>query len=106
MTDIVSLYQHIYTLVKQIPLGGVASYGYLAGLAGTMPRVVGFALAALPEQTDVPWQRVINSQGRVSARKDSDRARLQRMLLEAEGVCFDASGRVVSAPFGAAATPP
>lgn len=106
MTDIVSLYQHIYTLVKQIPLGGVASYGYLAGLAGTMPRVVGFALAALPEQTDVPWQRVINSQGRVSARKDSDRARLQRALLEAEGVCFDASGCVVPAPFGADTTQP
>jgi methylated-DNA-protein-cysteine methyltransferase-like protein len=90
-----SLYQRIYALVKQIPPGEVASYGHLAGLAGTTPRVVGFALAALPAQTDVPWQRVINSQGRISARKDSDRADLQRALLAAEGVCFDPSGKVL-----------
>lgn len=90
-----SLYQHIYVLVQQIPPGQVASYGRLAGLAGTTPRVIGFALAALPEQNEVPWQRVINSQGRISARNDSDRARLQRALLEAEGVRFDASGRVL-----------
>lgn len=101
MTNDGSLYQHIYALVKQIPRGQVASYGYLAGLVGTTPRVIGFALAALPEQNDVPWQRVINSQGRVNARKDSDRARLQRALLAAEGVCFDASGRVVSVLSGA-----
>lgn len=93
----VSLYQRIYALVKQIPPGEVSSYGHLAGLAGTTPRVVGFALAALPEQTDVPWQRVINSQGRVSAGRDSERADLQRALLVAEGVCFDASGRAHSA---------
>jgi methylated-DNA-protein-cysteine methyltransferase-like protein len=97
----VSLYQRIYALVKQIPLGEVVSYGTLARMVGTTPRVVGFALAALPEQSDVPWQRVINSQGRVSARKDSDRAILQRALLEAEGVCFNASGRVVSGLLGA-----
>lgn len=99
MTNDISLYQHIYTLVKQIPQGQVASYGSLAGVAGTTARVIGFALAALPEQSAVPWQRVINSQGRISARKDSDRARLQRALLEAEGVCFDASGKVDSVCF-------
>lgn len=97
----VSLYQRIYVLVKQIPPGQVTSYGTLARMLGTTPRVIGFALAALPEQSDVPWQRVINSQGRVSARKDSDRATLQRALLEAEGVSFNLSGRVVSALFGA-----
>jgi methylated-DNA-protein-cysteine methyltransferase-like protein len=94
MSD-VSLYQRIYALVKQIPPGQVVSYGYLAGVAGTSPRVIGFALAALTEQSDVPWQRVINSQGRISARKDSDRATLQRVLLAAEGICFDSSGRVL-----------
>ncbi|MFO7766248.1 MAG: MGMT family protein [Pelovirga sp.] len=95
MNDI-SLYQRIYALVKQIPPGQVASYGTLARMVGTTPRVVGFALAALPDQSDVPWQRVINRQGRISAGKDSDRATLQQALLAAEGVCFDATGRVVS----------
>jgi len=92
----ISLYQHIYCLVKQIPRGQVSSYSRLARLAGTTPRVVGFALAALPAQTDVPWQRVINAQGRISARQDSERWALQRAILEAEGVLFDASGRVES----------
>lgn len=91
------LYQHIYALVKQVPLGQVTTYGRVAQRVGTTPRVVGFALSALPEQTDVPWQRVINSQGRVSARGDSERADLQRELLAAEGVGFDLSGRVLSA---------
>ncbi len=98
MKNGISLYQHIHALVQQIPRGQVCTYGRLACLAGTTPRVIGFALAALPEQSDVPWQRVINSQGRISARKDSERATLQRALLEAEGVCFDASGRAL---FGA-----
>ena len=96
----ICLYQHIYHLVKQIPPGQVVSYGTLARKVGTTPRVVGFALAALPERSDVPWQRVINSQGRVSGRKDSDRATLQQTLLEAEGVCFNASGRVISMLLG------
>lgn len=91
------LYQHIYVLVKQIPPGQVTSYGRLAQKVGTTPRVVGFALAALPENSDVPWQRVINSQGRISSRGDSARSALQRELLEAEGVRFDLSGRVVLA---------
>lgn len=91
------LYQQIYACVRQVPRGQVTTYGRLAQRVGTTPRVIGFALAALPQQTDVPWQRVINSQGQVSTRGDSDRATLQRDLLVAEGVRFDASGRVAFA---------
>lgn len=47
------LYQRIYALIQQIPPGRVATYGQLARLVATTPRVVGFALAALPENSDV-----------------------------------------------------
>jgi methylated-DNA-protein-cysteine methyltransferase-like protein len=51
-------------------------------------------MSALPPGHNVPWQRVINSQGKVSPRSDSDGNILQRDLLEAEGLKFDQKGRV------------
>jgi methylated-DNA-protein-cysteine methyltransferase-like protein len=46
-------------------------------------------MAALPFDTDVPWQRVINRQGKVSPRAGGSGGALQRQILEAEGVHFD-----------------
>ena len=57
-------------------------------------RIVGFAMAALPVGHDAPWQRVINSQGKVSPRRNGEGELTQRRRLEAEGVLFDARGRV------------
>lgn len=95
-------YQRIYRVVQRIPRGRVATYGQVAAVAG-LPghaRQVGYALHALPHGSDVPWHRVINAQGRVSARAEPGYDRLQRHLLEAEGVRFDAGGRVSLAAFG------
>ncbi|MGW8312262.1 MAG: MGMT family protein [Desulfuromonadales bacterium] len=83
------LYNRIYTLIRQVPRGHVTTYGEISRLAGCTARTVGFALAALPDNHDVPWQRVINSQGRVSARAGGDGSLVQRLLLEKEGVRFD-----------------
>ena len=58
----------IYEVVKQIPEGSVATYGDIANLAG-LPRharLVGYSLHALPDNSDVPWYRVVNSQGQLS----------------------------------------
>lgn len=88
------LYQRIYAMVQQIPPGYVSSYGRIGQLSGCTARTVGFAMAALPSGSDVPWQRVINSQGKVSPRTDGDGNLLQRDLLEAEGLCFDAQQRI------------
>ncbi|GIV77724.1 MGMT family protein [Litorilinea aerophila] len=88
-------YERIYALVRQIPAGYVASYGQIAALVGRCtPRMVGYALAALPADSDVPWQRVINAQGKISPRADSQGTARQRQLLEAEGIRFDAQNRV------------
>lgn len=89
-----SLYQSIYDLVCQIPPGYVTTYGQIARRVSCTARTVGFAMAALPAGNDVPWQRVINSQGKVSPRTDGEGNILQRDLLEAEGTLFDQKGRI------------
>lgn len=88
------LYSHIYALVLQVPPSRVTTYGAIARQVGCTARTVGFAMAALPAGHDVPWQRVINSQGKVSPRHNGDGDFIQRLLLEAEGVGFDSQGRV------------
>jgi len=96
MTEAASLYQSIYILVRQIPAGKVSSYGRIAKIIGTTARTVGFAMAALPPGSDVPWQRVINSQGKVSRRTDGEGNILQQDLLEQEGVKFNNQGKLDS----------
>ena len=91
-----SRWRRYYEVVGRIPAGRVATYGQVAALAG-LPgnaREVGYALAALPEGTALPWQRVINARGEVSPRREPGRDGFQRHLLEEEGVVFGAAGRV------------
>jgi methylated-DNA-protein-cysteine methyltransferase-like protein len=99
-----SSYERIWTTVRRIPRGRVATYGQVAVVAGLprRARLVGYALNALPEERSprVPWQRVINAQGRVSPRAWSGSEALQRKLLEREGVHFDARDRVDLDRFG------
>jgi len=87
------LYARIYAVVRQIPPGQVATYGQIAEIVGQCTaRMVGYAMAACPD--DVPWQRVINAQGKVSPRADHWGTELQRLRLRAEGVEFDATFRI------------
>ena len=89
-------YRRIYTVVRRIPKGRVATYGQVAQLAGLpgCARQVGYALHALAEDTVVPWQRVVNAQGRISLRREAGMDRVQRQLLEAEGLRFGADDRL------------
>ena len=89
------LYQQIYATVRRIPRGRVATYGQIAKITGgCTARMVGYAMSALPPELNVPWHRVINSQGKVSVRKRGDGADDQRKMLELEGIRFDHKGRV------------
>jgi methylated-DNA-protein-cysteine methyltransferase-like protein len=86
-----TLYNRIYEVVRHIPPGRVATYGQVATVVGPplTAREVGEAMAALRDvQTEppVPWQRVINAQGKVST------GPRQQHLLEQEGVVFNAKG--------------
>ncbi|MBX3010835.1 MAG: MGMT family protein [Caldilineaceae bacterium] len=88
------IYQRIYLLVQQIPPGKVATYGQVAALVGNCTaRMVGYAMASL-EESNVPWQRVINAQGKISPRANSLSTERQRQVLLDEGIRFDAQGRI------------
>jgi methylated-DNA-protein-cysteine methyltransferase-like protein len=102
-----SVFEHVYRLVRQVPPGQVTSYGAIARMLGQphAARTVGWALNSLPEGSDVPWHRVINSQGRISTSSHEQGLGLQRALLEAEGVEFDERGRVDWKRFGWAGLP-
>ena len=90
-------FQRIYATVRRIPVGRVATYGQIATLAGFPGRArqVGYALAALPNGSAVPWHRVINAQGRLSLERSMPGGGVvQRQRLEREGIVFE--GRRVS----------
>jgi methylated-DNA-protein-cysteine methyltransferase-like protein len=94
-----AILHRIYDIVRQIPQGQVASYGQVAEVVGgdVTARQVGDAMAALRDhhpQPPVPWQRVINAQGKVST------GPRQQELLEAEGVLFNAKGHTDLQRFG------
>ena len=94
--------ERIYTVIRRIPPGRVATYGQVAALAG-LPghaRQVGQALRETPEGLELPWQRVINAKGEVSPRGIGLEAGLQRHLLQEEGVVFDSRGRIDLDLFG------
>ena len=96
-------YERIYAVVRQIPAGFVATYGDVAILAGLprRARLVGYALHALPEGSDVPWHRVVNARGRISIGRVDPAGELhQRRLLEEEGVEFDPGGCISLERFG------
>lgn len=88
-------FEIIYALVNNIPFGKVATYGQIAAIVspGLPARIVGFALHGLPDGSDIPWHRVVNSKGRISyAATRNDHDSLQQKLLEQEGIKFTKDG--------------
>jgi methylated-DNA-protein-cysteine methyltransferase related protein len=90
------VFERIYRLVLRIPRGRVMTYGQIARLLEERysPRLVGWAMHATPQdERNIPWHRVINASGGVSTGRvilaEPDR---QSLMLEAEGVVFDARG--------------
>lgn len=90
----INFYEQVYVVVRQIPRGKVSSYGRIAKMLGApnAARAVGYALRALKDKSDdpdyagIPWQRVVNSQGRISIVNREHGAQRQAELLRSEGV--------------------
>ncbi len=85
--------ERVFTIVLQIPAGRVMTYGQIAIILGEgyTARTVGYVMHASDE--GVPWQRVINSQGKCSTGRLTMPVNLQQELLEAEGVVFSDKGK-------------
>jgi len=107
--DPVIFNHQVWEIARRIPRGKVTTYGRIAGMISPPAgmnlkdylafgaRWVGGAMAACPE--DVPWQRVINAQGKISLRR-GEGPFLQRQLLEEEGIVFEENGRVNLSRYG------
>ena len=95
MSAVLGLEARIHQVARQIPAGQVGTYGQVALVAGAnSARFVGRAMAMLPVGSDVPWHRLINSQGKISARRDGGPSPEQKRLLRVEGVRLNRQGRV------------
>ncbi|MBI4099713.1 MGMT family protein [Candidatus Microgenomates bacterium] len=86
-----STFEKVYQVVRKIPPGKVVTYGYVADLVGTTPRVVGFALHSLrfaQGKPPVPCHRVVDRNGRLAPSFAFGGAAEQRLRLAAEGIAF------------------
>ena len=86
--------ERVYEIVRQIPAGRVMTYGQIAEILGEgyTPRTVGYVMHGANTE-NVPWQRVINSQGACSTGRMTMPVNLQQDMLESEGVAFSDKGR-------------
>jgi methylated-DNA-protein-cysteine methyltransferase-like protein len=83
-----SQYAKIWHTVQLIPLGQVASYGQVADLAGLprRARLVGKSLGSVPKDLQVPWYRVLRSNGQIAFPTGSVQSQKQKDLLQQEDV--------------------
>ena len=88
-----SLLERILAAVRAILPGSVATYGDIARAVGSprAARQVGWALAGLESDSDVPWWRIVNASGAISARPSAPE---QAGRLREEGVEVDADGHL------------
>lgn len=94
----INFFTQVYAVVRMIPKGQVATYGQVAAILENprAARTVGWALNGLPDamESEVPWHRVINAQGRISnSGSRHGGAEEQARRLKREGVKFDKTGR-------------
>jgi methylated-DNA-protein-cysteine methyltransferase-like protein len=90
----------IVEAIKAIPAGSVSSYGNIARRAG-LPngaRQTVRVLHSLSEKFDLPWYRVLRSDGSIAL--DGEGRELQIQLLRSEGVEVSPDGRVDMNRFG------
>lgn len=93
-------YAQVYAVVARVPCGRVVTYGQIARHLGKpgAARTVGWAMRHCPE--GVPWHRVVNSRGEISARAHDLSTGVQSDLLAQEGVELDIKGRIDLARHG------
>jgi methylated-DNA-protein-cysteine methyltransferase-like protein len=92
--------EKIYQVVTEVPRSKVATYGQISDIVDCSPREVGYAMAALPPASALPWHRIINRHGRISARRDGQPDAEQRRQLQKEGIIFDARGVIDLSIYG------
>ena len=85
--------ERVFEIVRKIPKGRVMTYGQIAIVLGEgyTARTVGYVMHGSDD--GVPWQRVINSQGKCSTGRLTMPLNMQQSMLEQEGVVFSKAGK-------------
>ncbi len=91
MSNSDSFFECVYEIVKKIPYGRVTSYGAIAKYLG-MPRssrMVGWAMNASHNNSDIPAHRVVNRNGLLTGKHHFQGSTLMQQLLENEGIVVE-----------------
>ncbi len=83
-----NFFENVYEVVKLIPLGRVSTYGAIAKYLGITSgaRMVGWAMNASHQISEVPAHRVVNSSGLLTGRHHFNPPERMHQLLESEGI--------------------
>jgi methylated-DNA-protein-cysteine methyltransferase related protein len=83
--------QDIINYVHQVPFGKVVSFGQISDLVGVSAQLVGWILSGFTDEEikTIPWHRVVNKKGEISALKLGWRGNEQIRRLELEGVLLE-----------------
>lgn len=89
--------ERVIEIIQGIPAGRVMTYGQVAAAAGSPrgARQVVRVLHSMSAKYNLPWHRIINAQGGISAPADVESKGIyQRELLEMEGITFSVDGKI------------
>jgi methylated-DNA-protein-cysteine methyltransferase related protein len=85
-------YQRVYTIVRQIPMGKVCTYGLIGEALGgkISARMVGWAMnGAHHVIPPVPAHRVVNRNGLLTGKHHFATPTLMEEFLTQEGICIE-----------------
>src|SRR6185369_5113929 len=85
-----SFRETIYTLLRKVPKGKVATYGQLAELAGSpgAARAVGMCMKINPDAPRTPCHRVVAADGSLTGYSGGNGITTKKEMLIKEGVKF------------------
>ena len=84
-------FSNVYKVVKKIPEGKVTSYGAIACYLASpqSSQMVGWAMNAAHNNTDIPAHRVVNRVGLLTGKHHFPGISLMQQLLENEGIIIN-----------------
>ncbi len=84
--------EQVWSYLRDVPTGKVVTYGQVAQEVGSpdAAQAVGSIMRALPDESAIPWHRVVDAQGQLAANKVPE----QRRRLADEGISVGEDGSV------------
>jgi len=96
MAELTEFSKQVIAVIKKVPKGKVATYKQVAALSGKphAVRAIAWILHSSSKAHKLPWQRILNAQGKISFPPTTLNYKKQKSLLQKEGVQFLENGRI------------